>query len=74
MAVNTQDLINDLQPYGVVGFCGVNNPKSYVVVLNNVITDEITLKNIVEGYVLTDYPNINTMTLVDGRFKIEYLI
>ena len=46
MTVNTQDLINDLQPYGVVDFCGVNNPKSYVVVLNNVITDETTLKNI----------------------------
>lgn len=74
MAVNTQDLINDLQPYGVVDFCGVNNPKSYVVVLNNVITDETTLKNIIDGYVLTDYPNIGTITLVDGTFKVEYLI
>lgn len=74
MAVETQTLISELQNYGVVDFCGVNNPKSYVVVLQNVITDEITIKNIIENYIMIDYPNQDTISLIDGVFKCQYSI
>jgi len=74
MAVDTQTLISELQNYGTVDFCGVNNSKSYVVVLQNVITDEITIKNIIENYILTDYPIQDVMSLVNGVFKCQYSI
>ena len=74
MAVDTQTLISELENYATINFCGVNNPRSYVVVLQNVITDEITIKNIIENYILTDYPSQDVMSLVDGVFKCQYSI
>ena len=44
------------------------------IVLQNVITDEITVKNIIENYILIDYPNQDTISLIDGVFKCQYSI
>lgn len=63
-------LINDLSTHGVVDLIGENNTLSYILVMSDVT--DITVENILESYIITEYPNRVTSTLVDGTYKAQY--
>ena len=73
MAIDNQTLENELNNYGNVIICGENNVKSYIVVIENVITDVTTLKTIIDGYVLNDFQILKDIRLSDGVFKCLYV-
>jgi hypothetical protein len=73
MAIDNQSLENELNNYGNVIICGENNVKSYIVAIENVITDATTLKNIIDGYVLSDFQVLRDIRLSDGIFKCLYV-
>jgi hypothetical protein len=73
MAIDNQALENELNNYGNVIICGENNIKSYIIVVENVITDVTTLKNLIDNYLNLEYPTIKDITLVDGVFKCLYV-
>lgn len=72
MAIDNQSLENELNNYGSVIICGENNVKSYIVAIENVITDVTTLKTIIDGYVLSDFQILKDVRLSDGVFKCLY--
>ena len=72
MAVDTQALITELEQYGTVEFCDINNEKSYIIVINNYNSDEATFLNLVNTYLIQDYPNQIALTIADGVLKSEY--
>jgi hypothetical protein len=49
----------------------IDNP--YIVAIENVITDATTLKNIIDGYVLSDFQVLRDIRLSDGIFKCLYV-
>jgi hypothetical protein len=73
MTIDNQTLENELNNYGSVVICGENNVKSYIVVIENVITDVTTLKTIIDGYVLNDFQILKDIRLSDGVFKCLYV-
>lgn len=73
MSIDNQALENELNNYGSVVICGENNVKSYIVVIENVITDVTTLKTIIDGYVLNDFQILKDIRLSDGVFKCLYI-
>lgn len=73
MTIDNQTLENELNNYGSVVICGENNVKSYIVVIENVITDVTTLKSIIDGYVLNDFQILKDIRLSDGVFKCLYV-
>ena len=73
MGIDNQTLENELNNYGSVVICGDNNVKSYIVVIENVITDVTTLKTIIDGYVLNDFQILKDIRLSDGVFKCLYV-
>ena len=73
MRIDNQTLENELNNYGSVVICGENNVKSYIVVIENVITDVTTLKTIIDGYVLNDFQILKDIRLSDGVFKCLYV-
>jgi len=73
MGIDNQTLENELNNYGSVVICGENNVKSYIVVIENVITDVTTLKTIIDGYVLNDFQILKDIRLSDGVFKCLYV-
>ena len=73
MAIDNQTLENELNNFGNVIICGENNIKSYIIVVENVITDVTTLKNLIDNYLNLEYPTIKDITLVDGVFKCLYV-
>lgn len=73
MAIDNQTLENELNNYGNVVICGENNTRSYIVAIENVITDVTTLKNIIDGYVLNDFQILTDIRLSDGVFKCLYV-
>lgn len=73
MAIDNQSLENELNNYGSVIICGENNIKSYIVAIENVITDVTTLKTIIDGYVLNDFQILKDIRLSDGVFKCLYV-
>jgi hypothetical protein len=64
-------LINDLSTHGVVDLIGENNTISYILVMSDV-TDITVVENILESYIITEYPNRVTSTLVGGIYKAQY--
>ena len=56
MAINNETLISELSQNGVVIIAGVNNPKSYVVAMENVTSSEEILTSIIESHILSEYP------------------
>ena len=72
MAIDNQTLENELNNYGNVIICGENNSRSYIVAIENVITDVTTLKTIIDGYVLSDFQILKDVRLSDGVFKCLY--
>ena len=73
MAIDNQALENELNNYGNVIICGENNIKSFIIVVENVITDVTTLKNLIDNYLNLEYPTIKDITLVDSVFKCLYV-
>jgi len=73
MTIDNQTLEYELNNYGNVIICGENNVKSYIVVIENVITDVTTLKTIIDGYVLNDFQILKDIRLSDGVFKCLYV-
>ena len=72
MVVDTQALITELEQYGTVEFCDINNERSYVIVVNNYNSDESTFLNLVNTYIIQDYPNQIALTIADGVLKSEF--
>ena len=64
-------LINDLSAHGVVDLIGENNTISYILTMSGV-TDITVVENILESYIITEYPNRVTSTLADGIYKAQY--
>lgn len=73
MAVNETELQNSLGQYGNIVILGVNNEKSFIVVLDEVNADAVTVLSVIDPYLLADYPIKGDSTLVDGVFKTIYL-
>jgi len=73
MAVDTQNLEIELNNYGNVIVCDENNIKSFIVVVENVITDVTTIKTIIDGYVLNDFQILKDIRLSDGKLKCLYV-
>lgn len=72
MAVDTQAFITELQQYGTVDFCDINNEKSYIVVMSNYTADEATFLSLANTYLIQDYPNQVAFTIADNVLKTEY--
>lgn len=70
--VNTTELRNELELYGDVLFCDVNNDISYVVVVNNWSGGLSTYENIQNTYITTTYSKLINLTLREGVLKVEY--
>lgn len=73
MSIDNQSLENELNNYGNVIICAENNARTYIVAIDNVITDVTTLKNIIDGYVLSDFQILKDIRLSDGVFKCLYI-
>lgn len=73
MAVDTQNLEIELNNYGNVIACYENNIKSFIVVVENLITDVTTIKTIIDGYVLNDFQILKDIRLSDGKLKCLYV-
>lgn len=73
MSIDNQSLENELNNYGNVIICAENNMRTYIVAIDNVITDVTTLKNIIDGYVLSDFQILKDIRLSDGVFKCLYI-
>jgi len=73
MAVDTQNLEIELNNYGNVIVCDENNIKSFIVVVENLITDVTTIKTIIDGYVLNDFQILKDIRLSDGKLKCLYV-
>ena len=73
MAVDTQNLEIELNNYGNVILCDENNIKSFIVVVENLITDVTTIKTIIDGYVLNDFQILKDIRLSDGKLKCLYV-
>lgn len=70
--INTQNFVMELSQLGNVEFCDINNEKSYIIVINNYNSDEATFLNLVNTYLIQDYPNQIALTIADGVLKSEY--
>lgn len=70
--INTQNFVMELSQLGNVEFCDINNEKSYIIVINNYNSDEATFLNLVNTYLIQDYPNQMALTIADGVLKSEY--
>ena len=72
MAIKIQTLTTELSAYGQVSNCEENNPKTFIVVVENITTDLQTIQSLVDNHILTDYPLLKDATLVNNRFKCLY--
>ena len=73
MVVDRNALIQELEQYGNVVFCDINNTISYVVVMSDWTSDEATFEAIANIYIIPDYPYLYNLTLQDGTLKAQYL-
>jgi hypothetical protein len=73
MAVDKINLEIELNNYGNVVVCDENNIKSFIVVVENIITDVTTIKTIIDGYVVNDFQVLKDIRLSDGKLKCLYV-
>lgn len=72
MAVNTTQLQTDLSAYGTIIFCDINNPSSYLVVMEGVIEgDYAAIENIINTAMGSDFPVEFNCELNSGVLKCE---
>ena len=69
--VNREALVNDLTQYGTIVFCDMLNEISYLIVIDNWTGTIEDFNTILDTYVVTEYPNNITRTLVDGVLKSQ---
>jgi hypothetical protein len=72
MVVDRNALIQELEQYGNVVFCDINNIISYVVVMSDWTSDEATFEAIANIYIIPDYPYLYIYKLQDGTLKAQY--
>jgi len=72
MAVDRDALIQELEQYGNVVFCDINNTISYVVVMSDWTSDAATFESIANIYIVPDFPYLYNFTLQDGTIKAQY--
>ena len=53
--------------------CEENNSESFIIVMDNIITDITTLKNIIEPHILNDFQNLKDIRMSDGKLKCLYI-
>jgi hypothetical protein len=72
MAVDRNALVQELEQYGNVVFCDINNTISYVVVMSDWTSDAATFESIANIYIVPDFPYLYNFTLQDGTIKAQY--
>jgi len=70
--VDRENLIIDISAHGSVVYCDENSEVNYVVVMEGVTSNKITLDIIVDGYVSADYGGSSLSTLSNGVYKCDY--
>lgn len=70
--VDRQALIEELEQYGNVVFCDQNNEISYLVVMSDWTENKATFESIANIYIITDFPYLSNLTLVNGVLKAQY--
>jgi len=70
--VDRQALIEELEQYGNVVFCDQNNEISYLVVMSDWTSDQVTFEAIANIYIVSDFPYLSNFTLVNGVLKAQY--
>lgn len=70
--VNTEGLRTYLEQFGTIVFCGLNNPKSYVVVVSEWTSDISTFEYLMQMFVVETYPKQFNISLNSGVIKAEY--
>jgi len=73
MSINKINLTNELNNYGNVILCDENNSESFIVVMDNIITDVTTLKDIIETHILKDFQILKNIRMSDGKLKCLYV-
>ena len=72
MAVDRNALVQELEQYGNVVFCDINNIISYVVVMSDWTSDQATFEAIANIYIIPYFPYLYNFTLQDGTIKAQY--
>lgn len=73
MAIDINTLNTELSAYGtIIKCCECIENNNFIVVLENVTTDEDTIKTTIESHVLADYPEQVSCRLTGGVFKTDY--
>jgi hypothetical protein len=73
MAVDKINLSNELNNYGNVIMCEENNSESFIIVMDNIVTDVTTLKNMIESHILSDFQTLKDIRMSDGKLKCLYI-
>ena len=73
MAINVEQLKTELSSHGNIVLCDeVESSNRIIVVMNEVTTDEETIKNIIESHISSEYTNEISVRLEKGTFKSDY--
>jgi uncharacterized protein YuzB (UPF0349 family) len=70
--VDREALVVDLENFGNVVFCDQNTDISYLVVMSDWTENEATFEAIANIYIVTDFPQMFVLTLVDGVLKAQF--
>ena len=74
MAVDIPALNSDLEEYGEIQFCDINNNTNFIVVITGVDQEFYQeIYNIIDVAVTSDYPVIQNFDLQEGVLKVECL-
>ena len=69
--VNREELVVELEKFGVVMYCNPINEITYLIVMDNWTGTIEDFNNILDVFVVSEYPNNITRTLVDGVLKSQ---
>lgn len=71
--VDKVNLDLELQKYGTILFCDVNNPISWVIVMDNWSSDMTIFEDIISKYVVQEYPYRVVLIKEDDIIKSEQI-
>ena len=72
MSVNIQGLKTELEKKGTVIYCDNNSESNFVVVMDDVFVDRITIDEIVDAYISEEFSSSQLSTLKLGVYKCDY--
>ena len=73
MAIDINILNTELSAHGTVIICSeFIEQRNFIVVLENVTSNEIDIQNIIESHILGDYPTQISFRLNNGTLKSDY--